>query len=75
MMKHIDDEGDLSLVLNDAGEVLVVCTECGKKWTGKFQEITTVSSGRRMRNFARDLAGSPRFAAALQMDDGPFAER
>ena len=32
--KHIEDGGDLNILINDSGEVLYVCSECRKQWLG-----------------------------------------
>ena len=69
MLKHIEDQGDLNLVINDEGEMLLVCSACRKIWTGSLQEMTTDLSKRRIRGFMHDLEASPEFMVALHLDD------
>ncbi len=32
MLKHIEDDGDLAVLANDAGAVLLVCETCKRRW-------------------------------------------
>ena len=32
MLKHIEDNGDLTVLANDSGSVLLVCQSCKRQW-------------------------------------------
>ena len=36
MHKHIEDNGDLNILVNNNGAALIVCSKCGYKWHGQF---------------------------------------
>lgn len=40
MLKHIEDEGDLNMLINDSGEVLYLCSECRKQWIGAATPVS-----------------------------------
>ncbi|MBT8763561.1 hypothetical protein KFV02_06400 [Desulfohalobiaceae bacterium Ax17] len=35
MYKHIEDNGDIHMLVNSKGETLLVCAECGRRWHGR----------------------------------------
>ncbi len=35
MLKHIDDEAELSILIDDGGTLLLICSKCKKIWQGK----------------------------------------
>ncbi len=40
MHKHVEDDGDLNVIVNDGGQLLVVCSQCKKGWLGRLDAIT-----------------------------------
>lgn len=32
MLKHIEDNGDLTVLINDSGSILLVCESCKRQW-------------------------------------------
>jgi hypothetical protein len=36
MLKHMADDGDFNMLIDDDGDLLVVCSKCKKIWTGKL---------------------------------------
>jgi hypothetical protein len=36
MLKHIDDEAELNILIDDGGVLLVICSGCKKIWQGKL---------------------------------------
>jgi hypothetical protein len=36
MLKHIEDNGDLNILINSSGAILLVCSVCKTMWTGTF---------------------------------------
>lgn len=32
MLKHIEDNGDLAVLANDSGSILLVCEACKRQW-------------------------------------------
>lgn len=48
MYKHLEDNGDINVLINTDGNALLVCSACGHKWFGNFVpfvETTTRNSG------------------------------
>lgn len=37
MLQHMDDRGDLNILIGDSGEMLVICSKCKKVWSGTLQ--------------------------------------
>ena len=44
MMKHMQDGGDLNMLINDAGDLLLICSECKKVWTIKSTLVESPAS-------------------------------
>jgi hypothetical protein len=36
MLKHLEDEGDLNMIIDNGGNLLIVCSKCKRVWHGKF---------------------------------------
>jgi hypothetical protein len=36
MLKHMDDGSELDMLVDDGGNMLLVCSGCKKVWTGKL---------------------------------------
>jgi hypothetical protein len=36
MLKHLEDEGDLNMIIDNGGNLLIVCPKCRTVWHGKF---------------------------------------
>ena len=36
MLKHLEDEGDLNMIIDDDGNLLIVCPKCRTVWHGRF---------------------------------------
>lgn len=48
MLKHIEDNGDLTVFANDSGSVLLVCESCKRQW------IVESAAGTRDMGVARE---------------------
>jgi hypothetical protein len=68
--KHIEDDGDLSLLISDSGEFVVVCSQ-GHKWTG---ELTPYAQATRSPQLAFALRENPMVLHNLALDDDQKAE-
>ncbi len=73
VQKHIEDDGDLSLVINGDGDLLLVCSK-GHKWIGKFQPVAegTEDARQALVNAMRD---APRSFAIERLNLDDFMER
>jgi hypothetical protein len=36
MLKHLEDKGDLNMIIDDGGNLLIICPKCKTVWHGKF---------------------------------------
>lgn len=47
MLKHMNDQGNLNLLIDNSGGLLVVCAKCKKVWSGALQltEVNTEMEG------------------------------
>ncbi len=36
MLKHLEDEGDLNMIIDKDGNLLIVCSKCKTVWHSKF---------------------------------------
>jgi hypothetical protein len=45
MFKHIEDDGDLSIVVDDKGSLLVVCSK-GHTWLGSLEPASSAPANR-----------------------------
>lgn len=50
MLRHLADDGDFSMLIDDDGNRLVVCSKCKTLWTGKLSLTETPASANRARN-------------------------
>ena len=39
MYKHLEDKGDINVLVNTDGSALLVCSICGQKWFGNFEPV------------------------------------
>ena len=60
MLKHIEDDGDLSLLVNDAGALLLVCSN-GHQWIATAKPVTDAQDSTRS-----SLADALRGSSSLQ---------
>lgn len=47
MLKHIQDDGDLSVFVSDAGGILFLCNKCKGKWTSEATPQAVAVKGKR----------------------------
>ena len=70
MLKHIDDEGELNMLIDDAGGLLIICSKCKKIWQGKLtlaeSSTSAMKATKRMMEVA--LTASPSILKSLGMD-------
>lgn len=62
MQKHLDDDGDLNVVVNDSGQALFACAKCHKMWMGVFEP----------QNVRRGARGSRRSLGGDAIPQGTF---
>jgi hypothetical protein len=46
VQKHLEDGGDLNMVVNDGGQGLIACATCHKKWFAAFTPEKSVTARR-----------------------------
>ena len=71
MNKHIEDNGDLNILVNNNGAALIVCSECGNKWHGQFSTLATIQPFVR-KNLKDDFLGNPELLENLNIDPEGF---
>ena len=47
MLKHIDDEEELNMLIDDTGTLLVICSRCKKIWQGKLTLVESPTSAKK----------------------------
>lgn len=70
MLKHIDDEGELNILIDDAGSLLLICSGCKKIWQGKLTlaESSTSAMKATKRMMESALTANPSILESLGMD-------
>lgn len=63
MYKHLEDNGDINILINTEGTTLLICSACGCKWLGDFTPIEEAprpvrDNLVRVLSFNRDLVRS-----------------
>jgi len=48
MLKHMEDAGKCNMLIDNAGELLVICSECKMTWTGKIASADSSASKKRI---------------------------
>jgi hypothetical protein len=42
MLKHLEDGGDIVILIDNAGQMLYRCLQCGEMWTGSAQPFAKI---------------------------------
>jgi len=66
MLRHIEDDGDLSILVNDEGAMLVVCPN-GHRWFGALQRDAGSDAARAVEE---SLSARPDLIAELGIRPG-----
>jgi len=48
MLKHMQDDGEFNMLIDDTGTLLIVCSKCKKIWTGKLTLVESPISAKRV---------------------------
>lgn len=75
MLQHMDDRGDLNILIDDSGSMLVICSKCKKVWSGTLQlnEVNEDMEGAELENVGsmlrslRSLAPEADFLTDLRL--------
>lgn len=60
MLKHIEDNGDLTVLANDSGSVLLVCESCKRQWiVGSAAAARDMGVSREARSVIDSLRANP----------------
>jgi len=68
MYKHIEDNGDIHMLVNSKGETLLVCAECGGRWYGEFTPFNDDKANTTRKYFAELLSANPELLVSLNID-------
>jgi len=49
MQKHMEDNAEFHMLIDDSGGLVAVCSQCKKKWTGKLTLAASPTSVRQVR--------------------------
>ncbi len=55
MLKHMEDNADLNILVDDTGSIVVICSKCKKLWSGKLifaESITSEKNIKQLMNTA-----------------------
>lgn len=69
MLKHMEDGGEFNMLIDDAGNLLVLCSKCKKVWTGRLafaESPTSAKQAKTMVNAA--LRKSPSLLRGFGID-------
>lgn len=77
MLQHMNDQGDLDLLIDDSGGFLVVCSKCKKVWSGALQltEVNAEMEGAELARTSSMISGlmaqspAPDFLSDLNLPD------
>ncbi len=62
MLKHMEDNADLNMLIDDAGSMLVICSKCKRLWTGKLELSESAASDKNIRQLINTAqAANPSF--------------
>ena len=71
MYKHLNDDGDINVVINTQGHALLVCSKCGNKWFGNYlPNVGTPSPAR--ESFVQALSKNLGLAQSMNIDIEKF---
>ncbi len=72
MRKHLKDNGDINVAIDDEGNVIFVCSTCGCKW---FDKITPAFLTPQVtkNQFVRLLAANQEIVQNFKIDMGKFS--
>lgn len=48
MLKHLDDDGDLNMLIDDGGSLIIVCSKCKKIWHDKLTMAESPASAKKV---------------------------
>lgn len=71
MLKHMEDNADFNMLIDDSGILLVVCSHCHRVWTGK---LTVAEPGTSAKKATYMLEAALRINPSLVKDLGMDAE-
>jgi hypothetical protein len=66
-IRHATDNGDVNIAVLDDGQLVYICTSCGKTWIGNLTPSGDVDRSVR-RSIAADLMDSPLVAFDIDID-------
>lgn len=67
MYKHLEDKGDINVLINTDGSALLVCSVCGEKWLGDYTPIVETPSPTR-ESFSRVLSVDQDLLRSMNID-------
>ena len=67
MLAHLEDKGDLNVLIGDEGEYCFVCSKCGKIWCGRLTPVD--------RRGLKKNGAPPLLLSALQSSSNFFKKR
>jgi len=71
MLKHMEDGGELNVLLDDQGTVLLVCDKCKEVWTGSVTAVQLAHAARATKTMLKTaMADNP----SVLLDVGLNAE-
>ena len=69
MYKHLEDKGDINVLINTDGDAVLVCSKCGHKWFGHYNPIIKTPTQVR-ESFVRVLSKDQDLVRSMNIDMG-----
>lgn len=67
VLKHLEDDGDLNLLVDNKGSALILCAKCKRVWFSKFRPRKEASVKVR-RDLSKKLATRSELVDMLRID-------
>ena len=69
MYKHLEDKGDINVLINTDGNAVLVCSKCGHQWLGSYKPIIKTPTQVR-ESFFRVLSKDQDLVRSMNIDMG-----
>jgi len=74
MLRHMEDNADLNMLVDKGGNLICVCSKCKRMWTGHLTPSGTSSQTAKMKKDSRTIKSfygiNPSLFRSLRLDAG-----
>jgi len=70
MLKHLDDDANLNMLIDDSGTLLVICEKCHNVWKGELALVESPTAAKKLtkRPMSDTLMEKPALLKNLGID-------